>query len=183
MGRLAYVLPLAGFLLQSGVFFGYLQMIRSGEKAVNVVPSALIDKPVPAFDLPPIASYAKPGLSSGDLKGKVSVVNVFASWCIPCRAEHEVVIRLAGMGVAAVYGLNYKNDPAQAIAWLTELGDPYAAIGADTNGQVGIDWGVYGVPETFVIDPDGNIRFKQVGPLTVQVLERDVLPVIRELSP
>ncbi len=183
MGRLASILPLTGFLLLAGVFFGYLQMIRSGEKVISELPSALIDKPVPDFDLPPIAGYIKPGLSSGDFEGKVSVVNVFASWCIPCRAEHEVVTRLAEMGVAAVYGLNYKNDSAQAIAWLEQLGDPYAAIGADVGGRVGIDWGVYGVPETFVIDPAGKIRFKHVGPLTFQALERDVLPVIRELTP
>ena len=182
MSRLSYLLPLAAFVVLAAVFATYLGMMRTGERVVNVVPSALIAKPVPAFALPPIAGGRGKGFSTADLTGKVSVVNVFASWCIPCRAEHAVVTRLAEMKVAAVYGLNYKNKAADALKWLAELGDPYDEIGADVDGRVGIDWGVYGVPETFVIDRQGIIRHKHVGPMSAQVLERDILPIIEKLN-
>jgi cytochrome c biogenesis protein CcmG/thiol:disulfide interchange protein DsbE len=148
----------------------------------KIIPSALIDKPVPQFTLPPIEGGAGRGFSDADLKDGVSVVNVFASWCIRCRAEHPVITRLAGMGVATVYGLNYKDKPAEALEWLADMGNPYAEIGADRNGRVGIEWGVYGVPETFVIDAEGRIRHKYVGPLTQRTLEGNVLPDIRALS-
>ncbi|MEQ8666910.1 MAG: DsbE family thiol:disulfide interchange protein [Rhodospirillales bacterium] len=147
------------------------------------IPSALIDKPAPEFALPGIEGRGGPGFSTADLRqGEISVVNVFASWCVPCRAEHPVINRLAGLGVARVYGLNYKDKAAEASAWLDKLGDAYTAIGADASGRVGIDWGVYGVPETFIVDGAGIIRFKHVGPLTDADLEDTILPVIREIG-
>jgi cytochrome c biogenesis protein CcmG/thiol:disulfide interchange protein DsbE len=148
----------------------------------SIVPSVLIDKPVPDFDLPPLLED-KPGLATADLNGQVALVNVFASWCIPCRIEHPMFMRLAEKGEVPVYGINYKDAPADAKRWLAELGDPYTRIGADRDGRAGIEWGVYGVPETFVVDGTGTIRFKHVGPLTAEVLEDTIMPLVRELGP
>jgi cytochrome c biogenesis protein CcmG/thiol:disulfide interchange protein DsbE len=180
MTRLSFVLPLAALVLLAGVFFAYLRMIENG-KEISDLPSALIDKPAPQFSLPPLAGHDK-GLATADFMGKVSVVNVFASWCIPCRAEHPVIERLAKLNVAPVYGINYKDKAADAQQWLKNFGDPYTAVGADESGRVGIDWGVYGVPETFIVGPDGMIRLKHVGPLTPQALEEEILPAIRKLG-
>ncbi len=176
MRRLLYVLPLAVFAVLAVYFALGLGMDP------KIIPSALIDKPVPQFTLLPIEGGPGRGLSDTDLKGGVSVVNVFASWCIPCKAEHPLITRLAGMGVATVHGLNYKDKAADALKWLADLGDPYDRIGADGDGRVGIDWGVYGVPETFVVDAQGRIRHKHVGPLTRKSLEGELLPIIRGLS-
>jgi len=179
--RFLYILPGLVFLVMAIYFAIGLT------KDPKILPSALIDKPVPEFSLPAIddgtaGGYGK-GFTSEDLKkGKVSVLNVFASWCIPCRAEHPFITRLAEMKIAPVYGLNYKNKAAEALSWLKELGDPYFAIGADTKGRVGIDWGVYGVPETFIIDGRGKIRYKHVGPLNQEALDEKIIPVIRKLS-
>ena len=109
------------------------------------------------------------------------MVNVFASWCIPCRVEHPIITRLAERDDVAVFGLNYKDKPEDAKAWLAELGDPYDRIGADRDGRVGIDWGVYGVPETFVVGRDGRIRYKHVGPLTAEAVAERILPLVEEL--
>jgi cytochrome c biogenesis protein CcmG, thiol:disulfide interchange protein DsbE len=135
---------------------------------------------VPEFQLP--ALEGGDGLSSEDLKGRVSLVNVFASWCVPCRVEHPVLMRLAEEGVP-IFGINYKDPPDQAKAWLAELGDPFEKIGADRNGRVGIEWGVYGVPETFVVDAEGRIRHRHVGPIQARDLERTLLPILAELNP
>ncbi len=172
-----YILPLAVFLILATYFAIGLT------KDPKILPSALIDKPVPEFSLPPIEGGPGQGFSSADLKGNgVSVVNVFASWCVPCRAEHPQITRLAQLKVATVYGLNFKDDPKAALKWLKELGDPYAAHGADTNGRIGIDWGVYGIPETFIIDNGGTIRYKYVGPITNRRLNEEILPIIKKLS-
>jgi cytochrome c biogenesis protein CcmG/thiol:disulfide interchange protein DsbE len=146
----------------------------------GTLPSALIDHPVPTFELP--ALEGGEGFSNQDLVGQVSLVNVFASWCVPCRVEHPVLMKLAESGVP-IYGINYKDPPDQAQAWLAELGNPFQKIGADRSGRVGIEWGVYGVPETFVIDAEGRIRHKHVGPLQPRDLERTLLPILAELSP
>jgi cytochrome c biogenesis protein CcmG, thiol:disulfide interchange protein DsbE len=143
------------------------------------VPSPLIGRPVPAFSLPPVLGRTL-GLSDKDLKGQVSVVNVFASWCVPCRQEHPLIQHLAKD--VPVHGLNYKDQPPDAKRWLDELGDPYTRTGADIDGRVGIDWGVYGVPETFVIDRDGRIAYKQIGAITPDILESKLLPLIRSLQ-
>ncbi len=172
-----YILPLLVFLILAVYFAIGLT------KDPKILPSALINKPVPEFSLPPIEGGPGKGFSSADLKGNgVSVVNVFASWCVPCRAEHPRITRLAKLKVATVYGLNYKDKPKQALKWLKELGDPYTAHGADTKGRVGIDWGVYGIPETFIIDNSGTIRYKYVGPITARRLDQEILPIIRKLS-
>ncbi len=151
----------------------------------DLLPSALIDKPVPVFALPGLGTKdgsATVGFSSADLKDRVSLVNVFASWCIPCRAEHPLLMRLADQERLAIFGLNYKDKPADARAWIGELGNPYRRIGVDPKGRVAIDWGVYGVPETFVIGPKGRIRYKHVGPLKARDVDEVILPIIRKLE-
>jgi len=145
------------------------------------VPSPLIGKPVPAFSLPPVEGRQL-GLSSGDLKGNVSLVNVFASWCVACRDEHPVLMQIKREGAVTLHGLNYKDAPADAARWLDERGDPYTRTGADIDGRVAIDWGVYGVPETFVIDRNGRIAYKQIGAITPDVWNGTLLPLIRSLQ-
>ncbi|MDX1541470.1 MAG: DsbE family thiol:disulfide interchange protein [Geminicoccaceae bacterium] len=144
------------------------------------LPSALIGKPVPAFRLPAVQGRSL-GLASSDLKGEVALVNVFASWCTACRYEHPLFMRLADDGVVPIHGLNYKDRPEDAAAWLDELGDPYTRTGADRDGRVGIEWGVYGVPETFVISRDGTIAYKHIGPVSARDLEETILPLIERL--
>ena len=172
--RLLFILPPLGFLALAILFW-----VGLGHDP-GLIPSVLIDQPVPEFDLPPLKDD-KPGLASADLTGEVSLVNVFASWCVPCRVEHPILMRLAERDDVAVFGLNYKDKPEDAKAWLAELGDPYGRIGADRDGRVGIDWGVYGVPETFVVGRDGRIRYKHVGPLTAEAVAERILPLVEEL--
>lgn len=143
------------------------------------VPSPLIGRAVPTFSLPPVLGRTM-GLSDSDLRGKVSLVNVFASWCVPCRQEHPLIQRLATE--VPVHGLNHKDRPEDAARRLNELGDPYTRTGADLDGRVSIDWGVYGVPETFVIDHEGRIVYKQIGPISPRVLEGRILPLVRKLQ-
>jgi cytochrome c biogenesis protein CcmG/thiol:disulfide interchange protein DsbE len=147
----------------------------------DALPSAMVDKSVPEFTLPPVLGRDD-GLSTNDLIGHVSLVNVFASWCVPCRAEHPLFIELSENGEVPLYGINYKDPPEQAGAWLDELGDPYTRIGADSNGRVGIEWGVYGVPETYVIAADGSIAYRHVGPITRTVLQDTIMPLVRGLK-
>jgi cytochrome c biogenesis protein CcmG/thiol:disulfide interchange protein DsbE len=173
--RLLYLIPVLVFI---GVGIGLAVGLT---RDPSVLPSAMLDKPVPAFELPPIEGRDGEGLSSQDLAGRVALVNVFASWCVPCRTEHPLLMALAERGVA-IYGINYKDRPEQATAWLEELGDPFRRIGADRDGRVSIDWGVYGVPETFVIDAQGRIRHKFVGPLQPRDLEQILLPMVAELG-
>ena len=146
------------------------------------IPSALIDRPVPEFDLPPLPGRDK-GLAARDLRaGQFVMVNVFASWCVPCRAEHPVLMELKRRTDVPLYGLNYKDYPAVANAWLKELGDPYERIGIDAKGRTGIELGVYGVPETFIIRGDGRIVCKHIGPLAPFELEEKILPVLHDLQ-
>jgi cytochrome c biogenesis protein CcmG/thiol:disulfide interchange protein DsbE len=147
----------------------------------RIVPSALIDKPVPEFQLPPVQGRTL-GLSSEELKGEVSLVNVFASWCVSCREEHPLFMQIKAADTVPIHGLNYKDRPQDAAAWLDDLGDPYTRTGADLNGRVAIDWGVYGVPETFVVSADGRIAYKHIGPVTREVLEESILPLVRNLQ-
>lgn len=145
------------------------------------IPSPLIGKPVPEFRLEPVKGRTL-GLASNDLRGEVSIVNVFASWCTACRDEHPLWMQLRSEGSVPLHGLNYKDRPADAARWLDELGDPYTRTGADLNGRVGIDWGVYGVPETFVVDKRGVIRHKVIGAVTRKTLDEKVLPLVRSLQ-
>jgi cytochrome c biogenesis protein CcmG/thiol:disulfide interchange protein DsbE len=144
------------------------------------IPSALIGRPVPVFDLPPVQGRTL-GLASTDLVGEVSLVNVFASWCVACQAEHPLLMALTAERRVPIHGLNYKDAPADAAAWLDKLGDPYLRTGADRNGRVAIDWGVYGVPETFVVSADGRIAHKHIGPLTRRDLDETILPLVERL--
>lgn len=144
------------------------------------LPSTLIGKAVPDFALPPVKGRTL-GLSSTDLKGEVSLVNVFASWCVACREEHPLFMKLAAQGTVPLHGLNYKDQPDDAAKWLDGLGDPYTRTGADISGRVAIDWGVYGVPETFVIGADGRIAYKHIGPVSEEALTGTILPLVEEL--
>ena len=144
------------------------------------VPSPLIGKPVPEFSLPPVKGRTV-GLASANLKGEVSLVNVFASWCVACREEHPVFMDLRKRGVVPIHGLNYKDKPDDAARWLDELGDPYTRTGADVDGRVAIDWGVYGVPETFLVDRDGRIAYKHIGPVTPRIMSEKLMPLIEQL--
>ena len=145
------------------------------------VPSPLIGKPAPAFELPLLHQPDK-RFSQKDMLGAVWVMNVWASWCPPCLVEHPVVSELAASGVAPIVGLNYKDKRDEALRWLVQFGDPYVLSVADADGRIGIDYGVYGVPETYVIDRKGIIRYKHIGPLTPQVAEKKLRPLIQELS-
>ena len=145
-----------------------------------ILPSPLIGEKVPAFSLPPVKGRAL-GLSDRDIKGEVSLVNVFASWCVACREEHPLLMRLKAADAVPIHGLDYKDKPEDAARWLDQIGDPYRRTGADLDGRVAIDWGVYGVPETFVVDRQGRIAFKQIGPITPQMLQHTILPLVEKL--
>ena len=144
------------------------------------VPSPLVNKAAPAFSLPLLAQPATT-LTPQDLRGKVWLLNVWASWCVSCRIEHPLLVELAKAGTVALYGLNYKDKRDDAMQWLRERGDPYLQSISDADGRVGIDYGVYGVPETFVIDREGVIRYKQIGPITPEAQEKKILPLIKSL--
>ena len=162
-------LPLTIVFSVSVLFAIYLWQIGPGGKDISTLPSAMIDKPVPEFDLAPIEGRQS-GLKSGDLKSGLSLVNVWASWCPPCRVEHPFLMELAEKGVT-IYGINYRDKPADALRFLRNLGDPYKRIGADTTGRVSIEWGIYGYPETFLVDQTGRIRYRHVGPISSEVIE------------
>ena len=163
------------------IFLGLAVVLAWGlTRNPSTIPSALIGRPVPHFVLPPVKGRAL-GLASADLNGEVSLVNVFASWCTACREEHPVFMQLKAEGIVPIHGLNYKDQPDDAARWLNTMGDPYTRTGADRNGRVAIDWGVYGVPETFVITRDGRIAYKHIGAVTPKVLEATLLPLIRKL--
>ena len=145
------------------------------------VPSPLIGKPAPAFMLAQLQDPAKK-LGPTDLKGQVWLLNVWASWCVSCRDEHPLLVELGRAKIVPIVGLNYKDEPAAGMRWLRENGDPYNVSVVDRDGRAGIDWGVYGVPETFVVDKTGAIRYKQIGPITVEALQTKILPLVRELQ-
>lgn len=169
------LIPLLIFMVLLG-FLGVGLSLKPRE-----IPSPLINKPAPDFSLPTLdAPELK--LSTQDLRGKVWILNVWASWCVACRIEHPLLVEFAKTGAAPVYGLNYKDKRDDAIRWLGKFGNPYTRSLSDTEGLVGIDFGVYGVPETFVIDKKGVIRMKHIGPLTPEVLRDDIVPLLRKLG-
>lgn len=172
--RLMVLLPVLVFL-GLAVAFAY-GLTRNPQE----LPSVLIGKPVPQFSLPPVKGRTL-GLSSADLVGEVSLVNVFASWCVACRYEHPFFMELKAQGIVPIHGINYKDKPDDAAEWLDTRGDPYTRIGADIDGRVAIDWGVTGVPETFVIDRQGRIAYKQIGPIDQTILDEKILPLIERL--
>lgn len=160
------LLPLFVFLALAGVFAAQLLSGRDS----SVVPSALIGAQAPQIALPPLEGVALPGLDPAQFAGKVTLVNVWASWCGPCRQEHPFLMQLAKDERLTVVGLNYKDRPENARRFLGDLGNPYDAIGVDDSGRAAIDWGVYGVPETFLVGKDGKIAWKQVGPFTAEIV-------------
>lgn len=167
--------PLA-FVVALVLVFGW-GLSRDG----GTLPSPLIGQSVPTFSLPPVAGRTL-GLSSEDLVGGMSLVNVFASWCVPCREEHPLLMQLKAEGQVTVHGINYKDSPSAADQWLNNLGDPFTRTGADVDGRVAIDWGVYGVPETFVVDAEGTIVYKHIGVLTDDVLRNNILPLFSQVA-
>ncbi|WP_417712302.1 DsbE family thiol:disulfide interchange protein [Roseibium aggregatum] len=176
------LLPLVVFAGLAALFLFQLTLGGDPQK----IPSALINKPAPEFDLPPVEGLtegdtAVPGFSRQDLSGKISVVNVFASWCVPCRQEHPLLEDLAKVEGIQLLGINYKDKPENARRFLGSLGNPYQRVGADTAGRTAIEWGVYGVPETFVIDGDGMIRYKFIGPLSSETYQNVFLPELKKI--
>jgi cytochrome c biogenesis protein CcmG/thiol:disulfide interchange protein DsbE len=145
------------------------------------VPSPLVNKPAPAFSLPQLHQPAQT-FSHADMKGKVWLLNVWASWCVACREEHPVLVELAKSGVVPIVGLNYKDERRDGLRWLAQFGDPYRLSAYDFDGRIGIDYGVYGVPETFLIDKNGIIRYKRIGVVTPEILRDKILPLVRELN-
>jgi len=175
MKRLWFLIPLAAF-------FALAIVLAVGLKRdPREVPSPLIDKPAPKFTLARLDDAAKT-VRLEDLKGKVFILNVWASWCVACREEHPVLVDFAKKRVVPVYGLNYKDTRPDANAWLARFGNPYDASFFDEDGRVGLDFGVYGVPETFIVDGNGVIRMKHIGPITPEVLANKIEPLLRKLD-
>lgn len=175
--RLLAVLPMLGFAAIALLFWRGLQ----GDP--STLPSALINKPVPTFTLKAIEGLGVPGLVDGDLKtGKVTIVNIWASWCGPCRQEHPLLMELAKRQDSVLVGINNKDDAENAVRFLGTLGQPFAAVGADVEGRTTIDWGGYGVPETFIVDGQGIIRHKHIGPLTEDVLKTEIDSEIKKAA-
>lgn len=170
------------FLLPLALFVGLVVFLAIGlGRDPHEVPSPLINKPAPAFSLPQLHEPTKT-FSAQEMRGKVWLLNVWASWCVSCREEHPLLLDFARSGSVPLYGLNYKDQRNDAIAWLNELGDPYLLSAADLDGRVGIDYGVYGAPETYLIDRQGVIRFKHIGPLTPDIIQSKLLPLSRDLN-
>jgi cytochrome c biogenesis protein CcmG/thiol:disulfide interchange protein DsbE len=175
MKSLRYLIPLF-------VFVGLVVFLGAGLRLdPREVPSPLIDKPAPAFSLARLDNAGQ-SISKDSLRGKVWMLNVWASWCVACRQEHPLLVEFSRKKLLPVYGLNYKDTRPNGQRWLANFGNPYEASLFDEDGRVGIDFGVYGVPETFVIDREGIIRFKHIGPLTPEVLAEKIEPLVRKLN-
>ena len=172
---MSYLLPLIAFIILAAFLLVGLNLNP------RKVPSPLIGKPAPVFNLQQLHEPENIFKSKNNL-GKVWLLNVWASWCVSCRDEHPLLVQLAKANVVPIYGLNYKDKRNLAIQWLEQLGDPYTKSIMDPEGRVGIEYGVYGVPETYVIDKSGVIQYKQIGPVTVDVLEKTILPLVKELQ-
>ncbi|MDO9312687.1 MAG: DsbE family thiol:disulfide interchange protein [Nitrosomonas sp.] len=170
-----YLIPLVAFIVLAAFLLVGLTLNP------RQVPSPLIDKPAPIFQLNHLHEPDRL-MASNDNLGKVWLLNVWASWCVACRDEHPLLVQLANSGIVPIYGLNYKDERNTALQWLKRYGDPYTISIVDTDGRVGIDYGVYGVPETYVIDKKGIIRHKQIGPVTVDALQKTIIPLIIELQ-
>jgi cytochrome c biogenesis protein CcmG/thiol:disulfide interchange protein DsbE len=174
--KLRFILPLALFAALIVLFAVGLQLNP------REVPSPLINKPAPEFDLPQVADAEQRMTRDVLTQHKISLFNVWASWCVACRQEHPFLMELANSKVIPIYGLNYKDEREDAVDWLRRFGNPYQQSAFDHDGRVGIDWGVYGVPETFIVDASGTIRHKVIGPLTPQVWREKVEPIVRQLQ-
>ena len=169
------------FLIPLGIFVLLVVLLAFGlTQDPKKVPSPLIDKPAPAFTLPKLSNQSE-SFSPADMAGKVWVLNVWASWCVSCRAEHEIIKQLARMNMVDIVGLDYKDELVDAKRWLQQFGNPYTLSVLDQEGRAGIDWGVYGVPETFIIGKDGMIKYKHIGPVTAQSLQDEIIPRLKAL--
>lgn len=173
--KIKTLVPLAVFLVIA-VFLG-MGLTRDPRK----LPSTMIDKPAPQFTLARVQALDR-HFSPEEMRGQVWLLNVWASWCAPCRVEHPLLVEIERSKLVPIVGLNYKDRPEDALKFLGQLGDPYVASASDRDGRVGIEYGVYGVPETFVIDKRGRIRHKHVGPLTSEALQKEILPLVAELK-
>ena len=172
----------ARYLIPLAIFIGMLVFLGVGLKLdPREVPSPLIGKPAPVFHLTTLDTPSRV-LSADDMRGQVWLLNVWASWCSGCREEHPVLVEFSQSRAVPIYGMDYKDQPSDARRWLAQLGNPYTAVVQDLDGRMGIEFGVYGVPETFVIDKAGIIRYKQIGPLTPNVLRDTILPLVRKLN-
>lgn len=176
MKRLWFLLPVLLFL----VLAGYFALSLRPDRDPHELPSALIGKEAPAFDLAVLRGTGT--LSRDGLAGQPVLINFFASWCVPCRVEHPLLMRLAQQEHLPLYGIAYKDKPEDSARLLAQLGDPYKIIGLDRDGHVGLDFGVYGVPETYVLDRNGHVRRRFVGPLTAEVVEKQLLPLLKQLG-
>lgn len=171
-----------GFLIPLGVFVALAVVLAVGlNRDPREVPSPLIGKPAPAFALTRLDDSART-IALDDLRGKVWMLNVWASWCVACRDEHPLLVEFSKKGLLPIYGLNYKDQRDDGRAWLARMGDPYQASLFDGEGRTGIDFGVYGVPETFIIDKTGTIRMKHIGPLTPDVIATEIIPLVKKLN-
>jgi DsbE subfamily thiol:disulfide oxidoreductase len=177
--RLLPLIPVLIFIVLVVFFVRRLDLIEHGN-APDVIPSVMINRSLPDFKLPSLIE-GKPDVTSASVKGHVTLINIFASWCLPCRAEHPSLADVKKLGIALV-GINYKDKPDNASKWLQDMGNPFDAIGMDSDGRTAIDFGSYGVPESYLIDKQGVIRFKQTGPLTSDDIQNKLLPLVKELN-
>lgn len=180
LAKFRFAPPLAIFAVLLG-FLGYRLFLVQQGFTPDLIPSTLINRPAPQFDLPSLFA-SEPGFKTTDLKGRVTLVNFFASWCVPCREEHAYLTQIPGSAGIELVGIDYKDPPEDASLWLEELGNPYHAVAVDAEGKAGIDFGVYGVPESYLIDRQGVIRFKQTGPLTPEVIRAQLIPLAKSLT-
>ena len=168
-----FVIPIGLFAALIGFFFFSL------DRDKETLPSPLLGKPAPAFELPRLEDPSRQ-VAGRDFAGNPYVLNVWATWCVGCRQEHETLLEIARRGEVPIVGLNWKDDSAQAQRWLHELGNPYVTVASDSEGRTAIDWGVYGAPETFLIDASGTVIYKHIAPMTIEIWEREFLPLIRQ---
>jgi len=177
-----YLIPLILFIALAGLFYYALVKIGSGEYNPRDVPSPLVGKPAPQFDLPRLKVPDERFDQNVFAEHPVSLFNVWASWCVACRQEHPFLMQLARRNELPIFGLNYKDERPDALNWLRQHGDPYTASAFDHDGRVGIDWGVYGVPETFLVDREGRVRYKHIGPINRKAWQEKFLPIIEQIE-
>lgn len=176
--RLIVLLPIVLFLCAAAAF----AVALLSDRRPDSIPSVLLDKPAPKLTLPALEASGVPGLDETAFEGQVTLVNFWASWCLPCQAEHPLLVELAQRGDLRLVGINWKDKPEAAAAFLGKLGNPFDAIGVDQNGRAAIEWGISGVPESFLVDRDGVVRFRWVGPLDPVIVEEKLLPLLDELG-
>ena len=178
VSRIYFFVPLIAFLALALVFLARFETTVDPSS----IPSALLGKPAPEFALTTLSAGDETPLRADALQGRVSLVNFWASWCVPCRQEHPYLMFLAKDEDLQIIGINYKDEPDKALEFLSELGNPYDVVGLDPNGRTGVDFGVYGIPETFIIGRDGKITFKWIGPVTAQILAKFIMPEIKKAA-